>query len=1541
MDDLKELTNLVFAGTPNTHTPPSASSPQNTPLCTPRSTPPKSSKRPSRMDRRNRGRGGNHRSYGPTAPFQSSSGRPRRSSQPVNGFSHSPSTTNGASGHYNHRGPPGAAPFRPYPTMNGQAAIQSHPKNRGPLLQGGQEWKQQSEVKVKVTNMHDTDARRVYETLHQYGTIVFIDALPERQGSFSAFVVFRPPPNQPFWERYPSIELYAQRPFLVPSPVQPQIKYQEYTVLFAQSVDFGMMVEQTTMMEMHRAVATTNPVQVIMNLKRKEIDVIFFVHLQTTNNYRRMGECKYRFRLPISQLQQIYEVPGDKNRQRSLVIPFNNAPEFFKQTQDILSTFKPSDKKWSDWLTWFRQTEVVPLPIKKRMANTPIPLNNDAAIIDIGRWTTYRLTFDQSTLEGNHYYAFRNALVDHNVQFKQVNIKIVGKSLSRMSEFLHDEFPRLKPEAPPCSQSYLDQLFTDQITLTFPVRYQLEVCLSNGWLNEHNIGYKFLQKLGAMDPEKAGYILEKVADRQTRVYNPMEIFDIPVKGNTVKNVPGYCVLTRAASLTPTMVHVATAVVETSNRIVRAYRQYEERFLRLRFTDEKTIGRLTSQDDNRSEELFHRIRRAMKEGVIICGRHYQFLAFGNSQFREHGAYFFSPCSTVSVDDIRSGMGNFAHIRTPAKYGARIGQCFSTTRAINSTKVEIVEIADIERNNYTFTDGVGKISTFLAQMSALELGLQNPSDDYPSLFQFRLGGCKGVLALDPSLKRQEVHIRPSQYKFPAPQKGLEIIRSSAFATACFNRQLVIVLSTLGVPDNVFLLKQQEMVNGLELATKDERIALQKLQQNIDLNQTTLTMAKMVLDGFMGTKEPFMMSLMQLWRAYNVKFLKEKARIVIEHGAFVLGCIDETATLRGHFENPQSKPGATREEKLATLPEIFIQISDPEKRGFYKVVEGICVLARNPSLHAGDLRIVRAVDVSALHHLKNVVVLPQTGERDIANMCSGGDLDGDDYLVMWDRAFIPTEINDPPMDFTPERPQELDRPVTVDDMVEFFVTYMKNDSLARIALAHLAQADYNAEGVRSPKCLELAALHSQAVDYPKSGIPAIMDRELRPKKFPHFMENKYRTPDKIYKSTKVLGQLYDQVKLVDFKPLYKLEFDNRILDAFELDDATLQKAKELKEDYDSAIRRVMAKHAIRTEFEVWSTFVLQHNQEARDYAFAEELGRTMGALRDQYNELCREAAGAKGSTDYSKIGPFVAAMYTVTAQEMKEALAECHRMKTVGGEKVPVRKMVPEEMPMMSFPWLFVNEMGKIATGSPITNQPALGQQGVSKKVRRHMHYADIASLDPGMGDVETKKGTTHLGDLLMLFDDASERSTWEEASSPNQQDLDHIAMVENNIQGASLGDRPLLMLNPSSMAEPMAHNNYLVKAKALFEEDQAEPKMNELEDCNNYGVLTTCDYTEEYGLPTPNEGTENGGRLAALHNVMGIPGTSGLLTPDEGSANPGLPTPNDGLRGAGLLTPNDEIDEVDYYRAEDEVILIEVDDKPSVLDVLANCSTTKVR
>jgi RNA-dependent RNA polymerase len=158
-------------------------------------------------------------------------------------------------------------------------------------------------------------------------------------------------------------------------------------------------------------------------------------------------------------------------------------------------------------------------------------------------------------------------------------------------------------------------------------------------------------------------------------------------------------------------------------------------------------------------------------------------------------------------------------------------------------------------------------------------------------------------------------------------------------------------------------------------------------------------------------------------------------------------------------------SREKDPNKLPQIFLQLSDPRAYRTTRVIQGICIVGRNPSLHAGDIRVVQAVDVAELRHLKDVVVFPSTGDRPVPNMLSGGDLDGDDFFIIWDEQLIPKEWNHPPMNFTPEKPYEVADGVTVDDIRDFFVSYMKNDVLGLVATSHLAHADKS--GIRSSVC------------------------------------------------------------------------------------------------------------------------------------------------------------------------------------------------------------------------------------------------------------------------------------------------------------------------------------------------------------------------------------------------------------------------------------------------------------------------------------------
>lgn len=64
----------------------------------------------------------------------------------------------------------------------------------------------------------------------------------------------------------------------------------------------------------------------------------------------------------------------------------------------------------------------------------------------------------------------------------------------------------------------------------------------------------------------------------------------------------------------------------------------------------------------------------------------------------------------------------------------------------------EIPDIVRNGYVFSDGIGKISPHIATAIANAMDLP----EVPTAYQVRMGGYKGVLAVDYHMKPDEAPV-----------------------------------------------------------------------------------------------------------------------------------------------------------------------------------------------------------------------------------------------------------------------------------------------------------------------------------------------------------------------------------------------------------------------------------------------------------------------------------------------------------------------------------------------------------------------------------------------------------------------------------------------------------------------------------------------------------------------------------------------------------------------------------------------------------------
>ncbi|GFS81565.1 RNA-dependent RNA polymerase 1 [Nephila pilipes] len=572
-------------------------------------------------------------------------------------------------------------------------------------------------------------------------------------------------------------------------------------------------------------------------------------------------------------------------------------------------------------------------------------------------------------------------------------------------------------------------------------------------------------------------------------------------------VPEKCRLIRRVTLTPTRQLLWAPEIMFGNRVLRNFDS--EYALRVSFRDDNN-SRLSFVAAYADENVFdYSIRNPMLKGIQIGDRCYEFLAWSNSQIRDHGIWMYAKDQKGNtVLDIRKWMGDFSHIHSVPKYMARMGQCFSQTEDAVSVPLDsnYVRTEDdikggIDWTNgksYCFSDGVGKISSNLAKKVRDALG----HDKLCSAFQIRYGGYKGMLVVDPTLKGTDIIFRNSMKKFDSPQNiRLEIARTSAPISLQLNRPFITILNDMGVRHRTFLKLQENMLRTLTDILFDENKAAEFLESKTP-NQI-FSYKDLSESGIFLTTEPFFRSLLLALHRHHVEKIKSKANIAIDpnEGRNMLGVMDETGLLQYN--------------------EVFVQytknISYGETTKETVVLQREVLVTKNPCLLPGDVRKFQAVDIPQLHHIVDCIVFPQKGHRPHPNEMAGSDLDGDEYAVLWNDDLIFYRSNESPGHF-PSAPEEINYNIKDSDMVDFLVKYIKNDQVGAIANAHLAHAD--SKGIFSAKCIAIAKKFSVAVDYAKTGVSRHLEPSERPEEFPDFMEKNYK---ETYNSKKALGKMF----------------------------------------------------------------------------------------------------------------------------------------------------------------------------------------------------------------------------------------------------------------------------------------------------------------------------------------------------------------------------------------------------------------------------------
>ncbi|XP_007036161.2 PREDICTED: RNA-dependent RNA polymerase 2 [Theobroma cacao] len=737
--------------------------------------------------------------------------------------------------------------------------------------------------------------------------------------------------------------------------------------------------------------------------------------------------------------------------------------------------------------------------------------------------------------------------------------------------------------------------------LAYEILFQLNSLVHTQKISIASVDTDLIDILRVLPVETAVMILQKFHKLLSTCYNPVSFVkeNLPVSERNFQSRPlssfkrliDHNVMScHRALVTPSKIYCLGPELETSNYVVKNFAEYASDFMRVSFVEEDW-GKLSANAISTSVQLgifskpfrtkiYHRILSVLQHGIVIGDKRFEFLAFSASQLRSNSVWMFASNDKVTAEDVREWMGCFKKIRSVSKCAARMGQLFSSSLPTLVVPVQDVKIIpDIEVTsdgiNYCFSDGIGKISLPFAREVAQKCGL----NDTPSAFQIRYGGYKGVVAVDRNSFRK-MSLRGSMHKFESKIRMLNVTKWSESMPCFLNREIVTLLSTLGIKDEAFETLQQEQLHLLGQMLTNREAALDVLQSLCGADSQNI-LVKMLLQGYEPNVEPYLSMMLLANHESLLSDLKCRCRIYVPKGQVLVGCLDETATL--NYGQVYVRLSIKKAELEHADQNFFHKVDEKTA-----IVIGKVVVTKNPCLHPGDVRVLEAVYEAELEDkgLVDCLVFPQKGERPHPNECSGGDLDGDQFFISWDKDLIPCQT-DAPMDYTGSRPRIMDHEVTLEEIQKFFVDYMINDTLGAISTAHLVHADREPDKARSEKCLELATLHSMAVDFAKTGAPAEMPRSLKPREFPDFMQ---RVDKPMYASLGVLGKLYratinstvqERSKFVWSKKMAEALYDHDLeVNGFE---AFLSTAQTHKDMYEEKMSFLMNYYEVESEDEI----------------------------------------------------------------------------------------------------------------------------------------------------------------------------------------------------------------------------------------------------------------------------------------------------------------------------------------------------------------------
>jgi RNA-dependent RNA polymerase len=206
-------------------------------------------------------------------------------------------------------------------------------------------------------------------------------------------------------------------------------------------------------------------------------------------------------------------------------------------------------------------------------------------------------------------------------------------------------------------------------------------------------------------------------------------------------------------------------------------------------------------------------------------------------------------------------------------------------------------------------------------------------------------------------------------------LDVLNVAEPIPCYLNRQIIIILSSLGIPDSAFSNLQDSFLRSISEILVDNQGAQDAIQKYFRSVYSFSQGRNNPMFNY--TQDAFFHDLLKTIYQKSLIDLVQKSRIPVTKGRILMGTIDEFGVLEKDqvFVQCRSLEG---EKKYLDAVKWYAD-------GKF-VVKSKVIVAKNPCMHPGDVRVMKAVDVPELKHMFDCIVFPSVGPRPIASMCSG---------------------------------------------------------------------------------------------------------------------------------------------------------------------------------------------------------------------------------------------------------------------------------------------------------------------------------------------------------------------------------------------------------------------------------------------------------------------------------------------------------------------------------------------------------------------------